>query len=254
MTYDTIELSIDDDGVALLTLNRPEVLNAMNRALMKDFMAALAAIEADARARVLVVTGVGNKAFTAGGDIHEMTGSTPKEAEDFQEHVSQCCWSLADFRLPTIGAMNGLAYGGGAMLAASLDMRIGCARTRFRFLGAQYGQINSTWSLPTIVGWPRAKELFFSARVVEAEEASRMGLLNHLVPIERLMDASLVLARQIAKNPPAIVQGTKQLMHRHIGEPYADTFRVEREAVRTRLRPTPPEESFAEFLGRKGTK
>ena len=81
-----------------------------------------------------------------------------------------------------------------------------------------------------------------------------MGLLNHLVPVERLMEASLALARQIARNPPAIVQGTKQLMHQYIGEPYADTFRFEREAVRTRLRPSPPEESFAEFLGRKPVK
>ena len=81
--------------------------------------------------------------------------------------------------------MNGLAYGGAAVLASSLDMRIGCEHASFRFLAAAYGRINSTWTLPNQVGWPIAKELLFSARVVEAEEAHRIGLLNHLVPCAR---------------------------------------------------------------------
>ena len=78
--------------------------------------------------------------------------------------------------------MNGLAFGGAAVLASSLDMRIGCEDAKFRFLAAAYGRINSTWTLPNQVGWPIAKELLFSARVVEADEAWRIGLLNHLVP------------------------------------------------------------------------
>ena len=82
--------------------------------------------------------------------------------------------------------MNGLAYGGAAVLASSLDMRIGCEGTKFRFLAAAYGRINSTWSLGCQIGWPMAKELLFSARIVEAEEAYRIGLLNHLVPRAQL--------------------------------------------------------------------
>jgi len=254
MKFDNLQVVIEDDGVALLTFNRPEVLNAMSRGLVDDLIAALAAIDQDERVRVLVLTGAGDKAFTAGGDIHEMSSSTPEEAEQFGMRVTECCWMLANYRLPTIGAMNGLAYGGGALLASSLDIRIGCARTKFRFLGVQYGRVNSTWSLPMIVGWPQAKELLFSARVVEADEASRMGLLNHLVPAERLLETAMTLARQIARNPPDMVQGAKQILIEDIGESWEAMLRSEREAIRTRLRPGPPKESFAEFLGRKGTK
>ncbi len=254
MKFDNLKVDIEEGGVALLTLNRPKVLNAMSRELVADLIAALEAIDRDPAARVVVMTGAGDKAFSAGGDIHEMAKSSPEQALAFQKSVTECCWNLANFRLPTIAAMNGLAYGGGALLSASFDIRFGCARTRFRFLGAQYGRLNSTWSLPLIVGWPQAKELLFSARIVEADEASRMGLLNHLVPVERLHEASMTLARQIAKNPPEQVQGAKQLLHQYIGESWQGMIHAERETVRTRLRPGPVKESFAEFLGRKGTK
>ena len=83
--------------------------------------------------------------------------------------------------------MNGLAYGGGSVLASSLDFRIGCENTSFRFLAAAYGRINCTWTLPNQVGWPIAKELLFSGRVVDAEESYRIGLLNLLVPAEQLI-------------------------------------------------------------------
>ena len=94
--------------------------------------------------------------------------------------------------------MNGLAFGGAAVLSSSLDMRIGCEDTKFRFLAAAYGRINSTWTLPNQVGWPIAKELLFTARVVEAEEAYRIGLLNHLVPREQLRAKTMELAKTIA--------------------------------------------------------
>lgn len=254
MKYENLSLAIDEDGVALVTLNRPDVLNAMSRGLVSELLDALEAVSRDDRSRVLVVTGAGDKAFTAGGDIHEMAKSTSEEALAFQQAVTECCWRVANYRLPTIGAMNGLAYGGGALLASALDIRIGCVRTKFRFLGVQYGRPNSTWSLPMIVGWPQAKELLFSARVVEADEASRMGLLNHLVQADKVMDASMTLARQIAKNPPDMVQGAKQLMIDYVGEPWMSMIQAEREAVATRLRPAPPKESFADFLNRKGEK
>ena len=91
-------------------------------------------------------------------------------------------WHLATLKKPTIGAINGLAYGGAALLSSSLDIRIGCERSSFRFLAATYGRINSTWTLPMVVGWARAKELLYTARVVSADEALQIGLLNKIVP------------------------------------------------------------------------
>jgi enoyl-CoA hydratase/carnithine racemase len=251
--YDTLLVDVDAQGVALLTLNRPAVLNAMSRVLVDELAAALDAIDQDPRARVLVITGAGDRAFSAGGDIGEMSAATPKEQADIATRVTACCWALANYRLPTIGALNGLAYGGGALLATTLDMRIGCERTRFKFLGVQYGRVNATWSLPMIVGWPRAKELLFSARVVTSDEASRMNLLNHVVPADQLMDSAMTLALQIARNPPDMVQGLKQIMAAGVGEPWGAMLGIEQEAVHTRLTPGPARESFADFLDRKGT-
>jgi enoyl-CoA hydratase len=254
MTYEYILVDTRasaEDGVALITLNRPASLNAMSRALVQELSHALQEIDTRELARAVVITGAAGKAFSAGGDIHEMASSTPEELARGSEMISNFGWYLANYRLPTVGAVNGLAYGGGAFLAAALDIRVGCERTRFRFLGARYGRLNSTWSLSMIVGWAQAKELLFTARVVPADEAARLGLLNHLVAPEQVLETSLNIARQIAQNPPEQVQGAKQLLHQYVGHEWQDMFKAEREAVRTRLRPTPVAEAFAEFLGRK---
>src|SRR5437870_5273451 len=113
--------------------------------------------------------------------------------------------------------INGLAYGGAAVLASSLDMRVGCEHASFRFLAAAYGRINSTWTLPNQVGWPIAKELLFSARVVEAEEAQRIGLLNHLVPCDQLREKTMWRATMIKKNKREAVRGVKALLREDMG-------------------------------------
>src|SRR3954467_15169533 len=127
-------------------------------------------------------------------------------------------YEISASRKPTIGMMNGLAYGGAAVLSSSLDMRVGCEATKFRFLAAAYGRINSTWTLPNQVGWPMAKELLFSARVVEAEEAYRIGLLNHLVPREQLRAKTMELGRMIAGNNRGAVSGIKRLLLKQMAE------------------------------------
>ena len=136
----------------------------------------------------------------------------------------------------TIGMMNGLAYGGGAVLASSLDMRIGCEATKFRFLAAAYGRINLTGHRRNCVGWPMAKELPFSACIVEAEEAYRIGLLNHLRP-RQSWDKTMKLAKIIAGNHTGAVTGVKELMLRGLAGLSArtgirDRLRQERDAGR----------------------
>src|SRR5262249_46831340 len=130
---------------------------------------------------------------------------------------------------PTIGMMNGLAYGGAAVLASSLDMRIGCEHARFRFLAAAYGPLNSTWTLPNQVGWPMAKELLFSGRVVEADEAHRIGLLNHLAPCAELREKTMWLATMIAKNRRESVMGVKHLLLQDMGCNLEEQWTNERE-------------------------
>ena len=253
MTYQNILAETVEGGVGVVTLNRPAVLNALSYDLARELDEALTGFEDDANIRCVVVTGAGEKAFSAGADIKEMAAADPQVLAERQRDRSKWTWHLANLKVPTIGAMNGLAYGGGAVLASSLDLRIGCERSRFRFLAASYGRLNSTWSLPVLVGWPRAKELLYTARVVEAEEAAQIGLLNKIVPADALREAALEMGRQIAANTPEMVQGIKWLLHEDLGRSWKEMYEAERTALSSTHRPPPVAEGFAEFLSRKGT-
>ncbi|MGC1889127.1 MAG: enoyl-CoA hydratase/isomerase family protein, partial [Stellaceae bacterium] len=214
MAYEHILIEAED-GVGIVTLNRPDKLNAMNRQLSSELRDAVKQMDADEAIGCIVITGAGERAFSAGGDIHEQREDDRRYTEeelDAHRPPRRGNYEIAASAKPTIGMINGLAYGGAAVLASSLDMRVGCEDTRFRFLAAAYGRINSTWTLPNQVGWPIAKELLFSARVVEAEEAYRIGLLNHLVPREQLRAKTIELARMIAGNNLASVMGIKALL------------------------------------------
>ena len=240
-------------GVGVITLNRPEVLNAMNRAMSREIDEALAAFEDDPEIAAIVITGAGRRAFSAGADIHEMAKlSDQAESSAPDPRRAEFAWHIASCRKPTIGAINGLAYGGAAVLAASLDIRVGSENASFRFLAASYGRVNSTWNLPMQVGWPVAKELLFTTRVVRAQEAHRIGLLNHLVAADLLLPKAMEIGRQIAENDTRMVQGIKELMIEDVGRSWQEMHDNEMEAQAGKLSPTPFREGFQEFLDRKG--
>jgi enoyl-CoA hydratase/carnithine racemase len=224
------------DGVAVLTLNRPAQLNAMNGQLSSELHEAVTAMAADDDVGCIVITGAGSRAFSAGGDIHEQREDdrryTQAELDARGAVRARASFEIGACPKPTIGMINGLAYGGAGVLASSLDMRVGCEHASFRFLAAAYGRINSTWTLPNQVGWPIAKELLFSGRVVEAEEAHRIGLLNHLVPCAELRAKTMWLATIIAGNRREAVMGVKALLLDQMGQT--------------------AESAFPEFIARKG--
>jgi enoyl-CoA hydratase/carnithine racemase len=251
MSYQNI-LAERLDRVALITLNRPDKLNPMNYEMAFELDQELTRIENDDLVRVVVLTGAGDRAFSAGGDIPQMAGMTSEELAARHEFRSQATWRIATFRKPVIGAINGLAYGGAAMLTSMLDIRIGCERTEFRFLAARYGRVNSTWSLPLLVGMGKAKELLYTGRVVGAEEAERIGLLNRVVPSARLRDTAIETANLIGENDPRMVQGIKRLLHEDIGMNWRERYDNERNARGTWLKSNHPREGFKEFLTRKG--
>ena len=240
------------DGVALITLNRPQVLNALSMPLTLELDAAITRCEEDDDVKAIIVTGAGEKAFSAGADIHEMAELSQEEIERRGQRRSEATWHMATCRKPVIGVLNGLAYGGGALLASTFDMRIGCERTRFRFLAATYGRINSTWTLSALIGLPMAKELLYTGRVVEAQEAKDIGLLNRLVPSSQLLSTAHDLGKTIAQNTPAMVQGIKELLNEGIGYTWAERMEMERNLLSGRLKPSHPREGFKEFLDRKG--
>ena len=245
-------LSEQQDGVGLITLNRPDKLNALSFGLVSELDAALSQFEADDGVKAVILTGAGERAFSAGADIHEMAGLSSEELASRQAFRGQATWHVASFSKPLIGAINGLAYGGAALLSSTLDLRIGCERSQFRFLAASYGRVNSTWSLPLLVGLPKAKELLYTGRVVAAEEALAIGLLNQIVPAARLIEAALEMAQMIAKNDARMVQGIKRLLHEEIGAGWRDRYDNEEDARATWLAAGHPRDGFKDFLSRKG--
>jgi enoyl-CoA hydratase len=151
-----------------------------------------------------VLTGAGEKAFCAGADMGE--SAFLPDGSERQDFAAQAVARLARVRKPVLAAVNGYAYGGGAVFAINCDVRICAENARFRFVGASYGLVVGASRLPSIVGAPMAKELIFTARTVDAEEALRIGLANHVVPKADLERVTLEMAGQIAEHSlPALI-------------------------------------------------
>ena len=252
MTYEHILTEVED-GIGTITLNRPDNLNAMNRKLSAELHDAIKSMDANDDVGCIVITGAG-RAFSAGGDIHEQREDDRKYTFEQLEAMREGrrAYDVSASAKPTIGMMNGLAFGGAAVLSSSLDMRIGCEDTKFRFLAAAYGRINSTWSLGAQIGWPMAKELLFSARVVEAEEAYRIGLLNHLVPRTELREKTMWLAKMIAGNHAGAVTGIKSLLLQQLGHGLDAQWAAEKDYTTHVMRGAKAEDAFPEFIARKG--
>lgn len=254
MTEQVVKLE-KNESIAIITLNRPKVLNALSREVQFTLNDYISEIEIDDSINCVIVTGAGEKAFSAGGDIHEMDKLSQMENPP-QDHPTSrwYSWNLMNFKKPLIGAINGLAFGGGALMASTFDIRIGTNNTSFKFLAATYGRLNSSWSLPAQIGWPKAKELLFTGRQVMADEALDIGLLNHLVEKDKLMEKTMDLAEQIAKGDARMIQGIKKLMIQNTGSTIRDQYNNEMRAVNSWLKPITVQESFKTFLDKKGRK
>lgn len=240
------------DGVGIITLNRPEKLNAMSHVLTMAMHTALTEFEEADDVSVLIVTGAGDRAFCAGGDIHEEASLSDKPfitREDFKKWNGDVNngWHITNYKKPTICALNGLAYGGGAYLSVCFDIRIGCERSDFRFVAVKAGLVGGTTSLPFIVGFPIAKELMFTGRVVKAEEAYRIGLLNHLVSPAEVLPTSIAIATEIAGNYQPSVRAMKLIVNHHIGQGLNEMLNYEREVTRSVMMPN-PKDGFAGWL------
>ena len=255
MDYELITVETEE-GVGIATLNRPEKLNAINNQLNVELQEAVKQLNANDEIGCVVLTGAGKRAFSAGGDIHEQRENdlkfTQEELDARSAVRSRGSYEISACPKPIIGMMNGLAYGGGAVLSSSLDFRIGCEHSSFRFLAAAYGRINCTWTLPNQVGWPMAKELLFTGRVVEAEEAYRTGLLNHLVPCDKLREKTMEIATTITKNRSDSVIGVKALLLQDMGADLETQWANERDYTTNVSPGAKAEEAFPEFISRRG--
>ena len=202
-------------GVATLTLNRPEALNAFNTEQLHLLRDALAEVAADPDIRVLVLTGAGERAFAAGADIREMAGLSPDGGLAFGRLGHAVTRAVETLPQPVVAAVNGFALGGGCELAIACDIRIASENAVFAQPEVSLG-IPPGWGgsqrLPRLVGPGMAAEMILAGRRVAAAEALRIGLVNRVVPLPDLMPAAAELAATIAANGPVAVRAAKRLM------------------------------------------
>lgn len=209
-------------GVVRLVLNRPDSMNALTKTLLAELREALHAASADRDCRVVILTGAGEKAFCAGVDLKNpgfgsfLDGRDPIEARiEWTEYVTEALMAIRECNRPVIAAVNGVALGGGLSMALLADIRIGALGARLADGYIRNGlsgcELGTSFLLPRLIGQGRAMEFLLTGRFVEAKECERIGLFNSVVEADRLQDAAVELATQIAANSPFAVTMTKQV-------------------------------------------
>jgi len=205
-----------ENGIAVLTVNRPDVLNALDAGTLQEIGMAMDQLDQDAEVRVVILTGAGEKAFVAGADIVYMQKLTPMEAKNFSRLGQKVFSKIENLSKPVIAAINGFALGGGCELAMSCDIRIASDNAKLGqpevSLGINAG-FGATQRLPRLVNPGIAKEMLFTADLFSAEAAQHMGLVNHVVPGAELMKFCMNMATRIAVRGPVAVQLTKEAIN-----------------------------------------
>jgi len=212
MAYETLLLEIDAN-VAILTLNRPKVLNALNAALLSELEAAVQALAADAMVRAIVIRGAGGKAFAAGADIGELAEADPAAGEQLASRTQRIFRRIETLAKPVIACIDGYALGGGCELAMACTLRLANDKARLGQPEIKLGLIpgyGGSQRLPRLVGRGAALKLILTGEMVEAAEAFRIGLVDELVPgdSEALLARAVELAGLIAQMPPLAVTAT----------------------------------------------
>ncbi|MBB2671512.1 UNVERIFIED_ORG: enoyl-CoA hydratase/carnithine racemase [Rhizobium esperanzae] len=224
------------DGVTILTLNRPEKLNALNYALIDRLLAILDAIEIDGSIRALILTGAGERAFSAGGDIHEFSESVARGADvamrDFVMRGQRLTARLEAFRKPVIAAVNGLAFGGGCEITEAVPLAIASERALFAKPEINLGMpptFGGTQRLPRLAGRKRALEVLLTGDTFSPQRALELGLVNQVVPHDDLMLAAHELARRILRHSSLATASILTAVTRGINQSIAEGLLIEGE-------------------------
>jgi len=210
MAYESIIFE-KEDGIAIITFNRPDARNAVNNQVRAEFTAAIAEVEADNDIRVLILTGSG-KAFASGVDIKEFSQTTPYHAHNLYRLGER----VEKLPKPVIAAVNGFCLGGGYEIAQGCDIIIASEKAKFGHPEINIGIIpggGGTQRLPRLIGSYRAKELIFTGDIITAEDAFRLGMINRVVPEDQLMPTAKDMAKKIAAKSPAALKLAKQAIN-----------------------------------------
>ena len=222
-----------DGQTAVITLNRPDRLNALSAELRAELTDALGEVRADDNVRVAVLTGAG-RGFCSGADLSAFSQSdaAPSQNELLDEYgwVGRQAMSVYRLDKPVIAAVNGVAAGAGMSLSLSCDMRIGSENTRFKSVFIERNlspDSGLSFFLPRVVGQSRAADIIYTSRTVDAEEAFRIGLLDRLVEHDKLMDTALEVAAQMAQWPPLALRSSKRVLQHNLEVPLEEALRNE---------------------------
>ena len=207
------------DGIATITINRPKALNALNEETIPEFFSSLEDAEKDENVRVIVITGAGEKAFCAGLDLKTVMDISVIKAVETSRLGQKLTLAIEELGKPVIAAINGYALGGGLELAMACDIRIASENARIGQTEVNVGLIpgwGGTQRLPRLVGKGIAKELVFTGKMIDAKTAERIGLINMVVPPEKLKSAVEELSKVIMSKPPIAIKLAKELINRSI--------------------------------------
>jgi len=220
------------DGVATITLNRPEALNAFSNDVVEEILRALEDVKSDQNVRVVVLTGAGEKAFSAGADIKSMVGMTALKARELSLMGESLCLALENLEKPIIAAINGYALGGGLEVAMSCDFRIASENARVGQTEVNVGLIpgwGGTQRLTRLVGMTKSKELIFTGKIVDARTAEQLGILNMVTPADKLKETVRQFAQELASKPPVALRVAKALINKGANIGLDSALALERE-------------------------
>ncbi len=208
------------DGIATIRLNRPKVLNAMNKQLWLDMQVALEDAKNDSEVRVLIITGEG-RAFSTGADLKDSKDRTIEAYRDYLIELQEASRKIIRFEKPTIAAINGYALGSGYELGLACDIRIAAEEAK---IGSPEARVTSSITggalrlVQDLIGPAKAKELLFTAEYIDGKEAERIGLVNKAVPLDRLMDEALAMAKKMTANSAFSIRMIKKGLNMARGE------------------------------------
>jgi enoyl-CoA hydratase len=206
-----------NEGVATITLNRPEALNAFSKDVVEEILHALEDIKTDEAVRVVVLTGAGEKAFSAGADIKTMVGMTALKARELSFMGEKLCVGLENLEKPVVAAINGYALGGGLEVAMSCDLRIAAENAKMGQTEINIGLIpgwGGTQRLTRLVGMTKAKELVFTGRIIDAKTAEQIGIVNMVVPADKFRETVSQFAKDLASKAPVALKVAKALINK----------------------------------------